>query len=635
MNVLHSHLSTLFSLWTSVDLDTCSMNSKLHNVIHELEKLIMAEKREKMILAANIEDAMTSVDLASQLLGVSLENMLYSSISNEKISISPETLSMYNSLNPTFPKQKALIELDSRLTHEISTRQHYVDEWLISIQKLCKILDIPYRFKSIEEYHENDLSWATVQSISCELRDLKEIEACRIQQFNSTMKSIHYYWHVLHYQPNINHQDNTIETNLFALYQNFPLDVDLSMVRDQYELSTFDYYRHPSNQLQLTTWTLDLLYKKQRVLQSLYDARIHVYNHSTTRIKAVWEEFNIPILERPTLPLGLSNQNMIQLQEIMDSIDPLVKSVFDKYIQQFKVQLIPLWDACLLSQVERAEFIASLYEKNTKLEIKSQVDHHMTYLTSIHIEGQALKALMKERKDLIQKMIDFEKTASDPKRLFQASFQLLEEEKWRNNCLPRLLYLDRQLIKAINEFEKLAGKPVMIGERRYLDTLLDEIADREANQTFFGFLNSDPVQAQKRAKSRPASVGSLGSIMQAKKPHQLKTRAISAIMTSVVSNTQSVPKKIKPSQSMPLKKKPVVKSPIPQEKKGQQQQQQQQQEKQQQQEQEQPQNQGEIYSSTAYINSNITLTKAFRQKGQMASLIPIPASRALTTTKSV
>lgn len=138
---------------------------------------------------------------------------------------------------------------------------------------------------------------------------------------------------------------------------------------------------------------------------------------------------------------------------------------------------------------------------DTKLEIKSQVDHHMIYLTSIHIEGQALKALMKERKDLIQvqiysngcqvnpalcicinsfffflqykqKMIDFEKTASDPKRLFQASFQLLEEEKWRNNCLPRLLYLDRQLIKALNEFEKLAGKPVMIGERRYLDTLV-------------------------------------------------------------------------------------------------------------------------------------------------------------------
>lgn len=69
-------------------------------------------------------------------------------------------------------------------------------------------------------------------------------------------------------------------------------------------------------------------------------------------------------------------------------------------------------------------------------------------------------------------MIDFEKTASDPKRLFQASFRLIEEEKWRNSCLPRLLHLDRALIKAIGEFERLAGKPVMIGERRYLDTLV-------------------------------------------------------------------------------------------------------------------------------------------------------------------
>lgn len=114
--------------------------------------------------------------------------------------------------------------------------------------------------------------------------------------------------------------------------------------------------------------------------------------------------------------------------------------------------------------------------------------------------------------------------------------------------------------------------------------------------------------------------------MQPKKPHQLKTRAVSAIMTSVVnSSSQGLPKKIKPSQSMPLKKKPVVKSPVPA---GDQQQPKKD-------DQPTPSHQGEIYSSSAYINSNITLTKAFRQKGQMASLIPIPASRALTSTKSV
>lgn len=139
---------------------------------------------------------------------------------------------------------------------------------------------------------------------------------------------------MLNHQPTQNDENDTIETCLSALYQNFPLDIDLSMMKEQYEASSFDYYHHPSNQLQLTTSTLNVLLQKQHTLQSLYEERIQVYNNSTTRIKAVWEEFNIPILERPALPLRLSDQDMIQLQEIINSIDPLVKSVFDKYIQQ-------------------------------------------------------------------------------------------------------------------------------------------------------------------------------------------------------------------------------------------------------------------------------------------------------------
>lgn len=143
---------------------------------------------------------------------------------------------------------------------------------------------------------------------------------------------------MLNHQPARNDND-TIETCLSTLYQNFPLDIDLSMMKEQYESCSFDYYHHPSNQLQLTTSTLNVLLQKQRTLQTLYEDRIQVYNHSTTRIKAVWEEFNIPILERPALPLRLSDQDMVQLQEIMNSIDPLVKSVFDKYIQQVERRL--------------------------------------------------------------------------------------------------------------------------------------------------------------------------------------------------------------------------------------------------------------------------------------------------------
>ncbi|KAI9273953.1 hypothetical protein EDC94DRAFT_593281 [Helicostylum pulchrum] len=610
MDLFYTHLSTLFSLWTSLDVDASTINKKLESVIRELEKLILNEQKEKTLLSANIQDIMANIESSCSLLGVSLENMLNSSISTELIST--DTITIYNDLNPTYPKEKALVQLDSRLSHELSVRKVHMKEWLLSIQKLCKELVLPYKFKTFEEYNDIDFSWATIQSISCELRDLQEIQTCRIDQFESIVNTIHYYWHILNYQTN---QQDPIELGLSALFENFPLNIDLSTQDPTFTA----YYHHPTNQLKLSQNTLDLLLVKKNALQSLFDTRYRLYLSSVTRVKAVWEELNVPILERPRIPNLLGLDHMLQLKTIVDGLEPLLRNVFDQYIKQFKDQLIPLWDACLLSEIERTEFITSLYEKNTKIEIKTTVDKHMTYLNSIHLEGQALKALMKERKELIQKMIDFEKTASDPKRLFQASFRLIEEEKWRNSCLPRLLHLDRALIKAIGEFERLAGKPVMIGERRYLDTLLDEIADREANQTFFGFLNSEPIDRpiSKRIKNRPVSVGSLGSIIvQTTKKPQLKSRAISAIITST-SNTTTMPKKIKPSQSMPLSKKQLQKKSSSSRKNS------------------TDLNQ-DVYSSTAYINSNITLSKALKpQRGQMSSMIPIASRATLTTTKSL
>lgn len=55
-------------------------------------------------------------------------------------------------------------------------------------------------------------------------------------------------------------------------------------------------------------------------------------------------------------------------------------------------------------------------------------------------------------------MIAFEQTARDPKRLFQSSFQLVEEEKFRRRAYPTLLKLESTLLNAIIKFEQ--GKSV-------------------------------------------------------------------------------------------------------------------------------------------------------------------------------
>lgn len=79
-------------------------------------------------------------------------------------------------------------------------------------------------------------------------------------------------------------------------------------------------------------------------------------------------------------------------------------------------------------------------------------------------------------------MVDFEKTASDPRRLFRASFQLNEEEKFRRTCFPTLLQLDESLLKAIQDFERASGKPFMLGNRRYRDTLVNKRTLRSSLQ---------------------------------------------------------------------------------------------------------------------------------------------------------
>lgn len=147
-------------------------------------------------------------------------------------------------------------------------------------------------------------------------------------------------------------------------------------------------------------------------------------------------------------------------------------------------------------------------------------------------------------------------------------------------------------------------------------TQYDEIADREANQTFFGFLNSEPV-ASKRVKSRPASIGSLGALVTTTKKPQLKTRAASAIF-NLPQNSNSINNKSlqkpTPSKSMPLSKKPQTRSPLSNSPSS---------------------SEEDVYSSKAYINSNITLTKAFRKKSRMretASMIPIAITPRPTST---
>ena len=110
---------------------------------------------------------------------------------------------------------------------------------------------------------------------------------------------------------------------------------------------------------------------------------------------------------------------------------------------------------------------------------------------------------------LIAKMREFEKSASDPARLFRSSFQLLQEEKFRKTALPNLLNLESQIKTQLVEyklkFEEFIYHDAENSDCCYSELLEGEISSRFMSSGIFGFDQS------KQRKERQSSIGNIGT----------------------------------------------------------------------------------------------------------------------------
>ncbi|ORY99814.1 microtubule associated protein-domain-containing protein [Absidia repens] len=517
MERLQLKAARLETLWSCLGtcVDPVSVGDKLKYVLFELDKVIEHEEWRKQVLSADIEDIMADIECGCQILGISMESLLSSNMDQAEM-IGNHEWEFFTSkcvMAPTSERKNTLTMLNNKLANEIRQRRLHIKEWLADIDALCLELGLPYPFDSYSSYHDN-LCWATVQKISCTLRDLTQKQTTNKGRFEQLVHSIHYYQTVLGESIN---NDSAIDIALHKLCNNVTLNSPFDMYqhpKNDSECTNNDhcnvlYYRHPLPfPLSLQDDFMATLQTKVHDLQALYDTRMALFNLLSNNIATLWNELKVPEEKQCTIFASLHKDDLNKLQQNFDEMKTIVRTMTDEYIDTIRDDLTRLWDACLLTQIERDEFLSSLYHKaNTMDTVHLIIDKHMNYLEHIQSSSYIVSTIMKERKELIQKMIRFETSASDPKRLFQASFQLMEEERWRKTCFPTLLQLDDALIKAVQEFESISDKYFMVGNTRYLDMLRDEIADRTTNQTFFGFLNTEHNHDRLiRSKSRPSAL---------------------------------------------------------------------------------------------------------------------------------
>ena len=88
----------------------------------------------------------------------------------------------------------------------------------------------------------------------------------------------------------------------------------------------------------------------------------------------------------------------------------------------------------------------------------------MDEVARLHAMLLASKGIIKlilKRKAFIQKMMEFEVIASDPRRLFKSSVVLNREEEFRKTAYPTLLDLETKIRAELEAFEEKTGEPFM------------------------------------------------------------------------------------------------------------------------------------------------------------------------------
>lgn len=224
-------------------------------------------------------------------------------------------------------------------------------------------------------------------------------------------------------------------------------------------------------------------------LKRLLDSTIQEYDSR----KALFDTLLGEIRRKESI-LGIENKPFdylyIETIETMKSYEEHLKReqerLFDKIFENTMAQLsdIRLILGKRLTNYPRTE--RGLMEMRAELE-------KLLPMREIYIE---IKEKINKRKNLLDKMTEFEKIASDPKRLFKSSFQLNSEEKFRNNAYPSLLKMEESILELIEKFEKNYGTFEYNGEE-YKTALKYEIENRIINRTVFISRCDSPFRKKK------------------------------------------------------------------------------------------------------------------------------------------
>lgn len=232
---------------------------------------------------------------------------------------------------------------------------------------------------------------------------------------------------------------------------------------------------------------------------------------SVLLIGRLWSLLETPQEERfPLNPTDLSLINMSRLSEeryrLINFQQQKFRELFDSQVQELRKLMVALkWPS------SKQDSVLSGCQSYTADGLQLLSRQIAILQPKLEISLQII-SIISARYALIEKMREFEKSASDPARLFRSSFQLLQEEKFRKSALPNLLNLEQNLKNQLLDYKNKFSEDFYYENEviSYQQILEDEIAGRFVSSGIFGFDQSKQrKERQTQTNPQPSSASAV------------------------------------------------------------------------------------------------------------------------------
>ncbi|KAI8913055.1 hypothetical protein DFJ77DRAFT_66603 [Powellomyces hirtus] len=232
-------------------------------------------------------------------------------------------------------------------------------------------------------------------------------------------------------------------------------------------------------------------------------------------IRTVWDQMQVPHNERRDLPRDI--QCLAEYRALVAALHKRWREKMEAEVNEMYARLRVLWLQCHVPESEQHAYdhdddqdASWFYTPHTLAAMSADVAR----LTARYQRFRDIYALMDSRAALIARMVAFEKTASDPARLFRPSFQLMEEDRFRRSAYPTLLKTEQEIRDAVARVQSsdngekdvvVENVQVLWNGESVLETLKRECEARFVNAAVF--VLDGTTQSKNAAGKQHAAAG--------------------------------------------------------------------------------------------------------------------------------